>query len=90
MKIKFENEMILEVLNHFKSKKKNGSGQFFRFGFQCVRKNISKPLNFCTSYFIYIQIWLNLLRDDQLCFLHLPIYDYHFGCTRKFPIKNID
>jgi hypothetical protein len=89
-KTKFENETILEVLNYSKSKKKDGSGQFFRFGFQCVSKKISRPLNFCTSYLIYNQIWLNLPKDDHLCFLHLPIYEHHFGCTRKFPVKNID
>jgi len=76
-------------LNHSKSKKLNGSGQFFRFGFQCVAKNINKALKFCTSYLIYNQIWLNLPKDDHLCFLHLPIYDHHFGCTRKFLMKTL-
>jgi type IV pilus biogenesis protein CpaD/CtpE len=66
----FEKEKIIGLNQQHISESK---GKLVRISYLVCSKKSQKCGNFCTSYVVNSQIWLNLPWDD-----------HHFGCITKF------
>jgi len=55
----------------------------------CSQKDSLKLLKICSSYAVYSQIWLNLLKDDYHFFFYifLRMDDRQFGYKQNFLLK---
>jgi hypothetical protein len=70
---KFQNEVILEILNHPKWETEQWKSPDFDIWFWLCSQNMKGWSKICTWDMVYSQIWL-----------YLPMDDCHFGYKQKF------